>query len=204
MSSYYTGDRPAEVLPVVPSGIDLAEYDAAEVSLLGPDLAPVPAPGLTAALEEGAIEVTWPSVDLFTEPGVYRLAVTVTANSGARRRLPLAPLVVQTDDGWHNLDSARENDWPDARDMADVTLHELLDTARRDVLAFAPALPADSGVPTAYRQAQLMHARNRWNAALADPSSGDIGAEGFALPARPLDWQVKQLLRPTQGVPTIV
>lgn len=106
---------------------------------------------------------------------------------------------------WHTLESAR-SEWIDAP-LDDDQLNELLEVARDAVLAFAPALDgevvSDDGylsvipdtIPTAYRVAQLMQARNVWNSTKASPT-GDFDGGGFSLTTFPLDWQVKQLLRP--------
>lgn len=109
---------------------------------------------------------------------------------------------------WHTPESAR-NAWVDAP-LDDDQLDELLEVAKQAVLAYAPALPEgsyiidDDGyivptgpdtVPVNYRSAQLMQARNVWNSSKASPT-GDFDGAGYALTAFPLDWQVKQLLRP--------
>ena len=52
------------------------------------------------------------------------------------------------------------------------------------------------------RQAHLLQARNIWNAARVDPA-GQYGTETFQIAAFPLDWQVKQLIRPTRAVPVV-
>lgn len=108
---------------------------------------------------------------------------------------------------WHTLESAREQ-WVDAP-FDDDQLQDLLDVAQEAVLAYAPALiigalvivddilvPADENyVPVSYRVAQLMQARNVWNSSKASPS-GDFDNGSYGLTSFPLDWQVKQLLRP--------
>lgn len=53
-------------------------------------------------------------------------------------------------------------------------------------------------MPDAYRLAQAMQAANVYNAALAAPG-GDLDGGSFGLVAHPLDWQVKQLLRPRRA-----
>jgi hypothetical protein len=40
-----------------------------------------------------------------------------------------------------------------------------------------------------------MQARNVWNSEQASPG-GNLDGSGFGLTIHPLDWQVKQLLRP--------
>lgn len=99
---------------------------------------------------------------------------------------------------WHTLESAR-GQWADAP-LDDDSLGELLEVAQVAVLAYAPALtPADpEDIPVSYRSAQLMQARNVWNSGQASPSGGDgFDNIGYGLTTtHPLDWQIKQLLRP--------
>lgn len=107
---------------------------------------------------------------------------------------------------WHTLETARDQ-WVDAP-FDDDELQELLDVAQNAVLAYAPALPdsevtvvdgyvvpAGTIIPVSYRAAQIMQARNIWNSSKASPS-GDFDGGGYGLTSFPLDWQVKQLLRP--------
>lgn len=109
---------------------------------------------------------------------------------------------------WHDIESARSQ-WDDAP-LDDDQLTELLEVAKVAVLAYAPALDAgsyvvdDDGyivmvdadtVPASYRYAQLMQARNVWNSSQASPG-GDLDGSSYGISTFPLDWQVKQILRP--------
>jgi hypothetical protein len=111
---------------------------------------------------------------------------------------------------WHNLESARA-EWLGAP-KGDGTLQNLLDVARAEVVAYAPALdpeavePADTededgpevqSIPDGYRWAHLSHARNVWNSANVNPS-GSFGADegSFSMSPFPLDWAIKARLRP--------
>lgn len=99
---------------------------------------------------------------------------------------------------WHTIESARDQ-WVDAP-LDDEQLEELLDVAKDAVLAYAPSDedidPDDPDeIPTRYRVAQLMQARNVWNSSAASPT-GDFDGAGYGLTTFPLDWQVKQILRP--------
>jgi len=103
---------------------------------------------------------------------------------------------------WYDEESALE-DWPDAYSIDDSgTLTMYLEVAKSQVLAYAPALANDAPIPEAYAVAQLMQARNIWNASKVSPS-GDINTGSYASTPFPLDWQVRQLLRPRRGVPVI-
>lgn len=104
-----------------------------------------------------------------------------------------------TPDGWHTLESAREQ-WTDAP-YVDSTLSDLLETARIQCEAFAPAVTGPVA-PVNYRQAQLLQVRNLWQATTKNVG-GDIDAGGFSMPVYPLDWIVKGLLRPKRGVPIV-
>ena len=101
---------------------------------------------------------------------------------------------------WHTLESIRER-WADAPYEDDI-LDELLEVAKIQVLAYAPALAEDATIPVNYRMAQQVQARNVWNAAVQN-ADGGLGPDGFVIPTRPLDWHVQQLLRPKRGVPAI-
>jgi hypothetical protein len=117
---------------------------------------------------------------------------------------------------WHTVASARDQ-WVDAPTDdgvdEDATLSELLSAAKTAVLAYAPAFEGlevvdgyivndPDAVPDAYRIAQLMQARNIWNSSKASPAGSFDNGE-YGLTSFPLDWQVRQLLRPKQGRPVI-
>lgn len=105
-------------------------------------------------------------------------------------------VIVEAVDGWHTIATARIA-WRDAP-ADELHLHELLTVAREQCLAFAPA--REGTPPASWRLAQLMHARNLWNADRTGPG-GDAGIDGFGLTPHPLDWQIKQLLRPRRPKP---
>lgn len=94
---------------------------------------------------------------------------------------------------WHNLESAR-SEWIDAP-LDDAQLNDLLEVAKDAVLAYAPAVTDPLAIPTGYRVAQLMQAKNVWNSSFASPG-GDFDGSSYGLTTFPLDWQVMQLLRP--------
>lgn len=107
---------------------------------------------------------------------------------------------------WHDVESARDR-WVDAP-LDDDQLQELLDVAQGQVIAYAPALPEPEegenlDIPAHYRTGQLMQARNIWNAQKVDAASGGMGEDTFVARPHPLDWMVKQVLRPRRGVPHV-
>lgn len=112
---------------------------------------------------------------------------------------------------WHTLESAREY-WLDA-DLDDDVLQELLDIAQEQVIAYAPKVYDSEGavvdltaeeadVPTNYRYGQLEQAKNLWNAGRVD-ASGGVGEGDFVMRPHPLDWIIKQILRPRRAVPRV-
>jgi len=174
-------EAPADVIEawlVNPNGI--ASQDFSVLRAADPDGEPADEP----------VELTWPDVAL-VPGGIWQLVARVGG-----RRLPSLRFVVQYDDGWHSLDSARD-EWIEARQLTDVQLYQLLSASRTQCIEYGPDLPVEGGVivvPTHYRLAQLMQARALWQSmrANADPS-----AEGdFAVPTFPMDWTVRGLLRP--------
>lgn len=93
--------------------------------------------------------------------------------------------------------------WRDAP-TSDVALGMILSAAADACYEFLPA--GDTAVTIAIdsaRWAQLQQARNTWNASRANPSNGSIGAEDYALTVHPLDWSIKQLLRPRSPIPVV-
>ncbi len=105
---------------------------------------------------------------------------------------------------WHDLKSIRA-DWVDSEDIADSLLNDLLIVARQSVEEFAPALSAEmvesNLCPVNYRLAHLMQTRNLWNSVQVD-GGGAVGEElGYGYRPMPLDWIVKQVLRPKRSVP---
>ncbi len=109
---------------------------------------------------------------------------------------------------WLDLENETDREllevvWPDSASLSDAVLSVYLSVAQAACIAYAPALPTDAAVPDAWRLAQAMDAANTYNAAVASPS-GDVDGGTFGLVAHPLDWQVKQLLRPQSGVGVIL
>jgi len=198
--AYWIAASPSElVLDVETDLTDLAEVSAVSVALLDPQ--GVVVPGLSAIPDVNAeppiITVTFPT-DPFTVGGHYSLRLTLEAPTFTEPVDPVT-LVVQTHDGWLTLQQARDL-WPQAPDD-DVTLSMLLTSAKVACVAFAPIILPDAVIPENYRQAQFQQARSLWLAMSATTESR-IGDEQFAVTVYPLDWNVKQLLRP-RGIPVM-
>lgn len=109
---------------------------------------------------------------------------------------------------WHNLESARD-EWADAP-LDDEQLSNLLEAAKEAVLAYAPSTTVEyawqdgyylpvgepAEISRGWRIAQLMQSRNIWNSSKATPGTGDFDGSNYGISTFPLDWQVKQLIRP--------
>lgn len=194
--TFYVGDNPRVMVQIDPAPLAVEDFESVDAELVAPDNSSVAA---TATFSGDSVAVQLP-VDPFPFPGVYGLRVTLTTENTSQS-LPSVPLVAEERTGWHTLDSARE-EWRDAPDN-DAKLYDLLETAREQCARFAPALAEDTPVPSRYRVAQLMQARNVWNASKTDPGSGGIGVDGFVIRPYPMDGTVKNVLRPKTAVPVI-
>ncbi|WP_322412076.1 hypothetical protein [Microbacterium invictum] len=120
---------------------------------------------------------------------------------------------------WYSVTTSGETDrllaaWPDAPVDNEETCGLILSTAREQIVAYAPVTAFD--VITTYPAdkpdftkpadrlvyAQLLQAQRLWNAGRAD-ENGNVGTEGFSFTPRPLDKTVRQIIRPTGGVPNV-
>jgi pyruvate dehydrogenase complex dehydrogenase (E1) component len=113
---------------------------------------------------------------------------------------------------WHDIESAREQ-WGDAEHISDELLEELLEVARNDVMSYARKVDRDAydaateeepfDVPGNLRMAQRRQAENIWNATVITNPAGGTGGGDFILQPHPLDWHIKQLIRPRRAVPRV-
>lgn len=193
---YYIGDIPGSV-PVTPASVqDLSGLNAASVTLTYPDGTEE---ALSASFNGSTVTLSLPE---WTTEGVHTLNVVL---SGSERKVALesARIIVESTDGggWHTLDAARRA-WNGAPED-DTRLYDLLQTSRIQVLEFAPALALGAPVPVNYKAAELAQARNIWNASITDPNSGQMNGDGYQVPVYPLDWNVKQMIRPRRAVPVV-
>lgn len=190
MTAYRIGDKPGAPL-VLGLDVDLALYTAAAVTVGGVAFA--------TTIDGADLRAAWPTTSVFTVAGLVPVSIVLTS-ANLHLSLEGEALVVEDPTGWQTLDSAR-NEWTDAP-YNDVQLFELLDIAAGQVLVYAPALVVGARIPTAYATAQLMQARNIWNASKVNPS-GDMGDGSFVITPKPLDWMIKQILRPKRAVPVM-
>lgn len=115
------------------------------------------------------------------------------------------PWEVQPYDGWASLEDARPpaTDWTDAEEMSDEELLGYLQSAYEQCVDFAPALADDVvDIPRRYVQAQIMQARALWRSVTAGDDNG-VGPADLTVTVFPMDWTVKNLLRPRQGRPVL-
>ncbi|MDQ1169587.1 hypothetical protein QE392_001391 [Microbacterium proteolyticum] len=98
--------------------------------------------------------------------------------------------------------------WKDAPIENLDVLAQLLDTAREQVLDYAPAPRIDplTGFPiypARYALAQLMQARNLFNAGRVT-SDGDFGDGSYSFTPRPMDKTIRGIIRPEDGKPDVL
>ena len=202
---YYTGDVPTAALIVSPSlngePLTVNAADSAEVLLTAPDGDEIST--LTGTIDEDDVQVTFPGTTVFTDPGIYTLTILIDYDAGGIQQADPVRLVVDdTSAQWATLALTRDQ-WVDARTMEDALLYELLELSKVQILEYAPALADGVAVPLQYRLAQIVQAKNVYNSSLVDAGSGDIGNDTFTIRPFPLDWQVKQMLRPRRGTPVV-
>lgn len=89
--------------------------------------------------------------------------------------------------------------WPGAGEDH-ALLVSVFAVARTQCEAFAPALPDDADVPQNYVAAQVMQARALVRAGITGPGD-QSGGYGETVAVFPMDWTVKNLLRPRRGRP---
>lgn len=100
--------------------------------------------------------------------------------------------------GWLTaLDLDGDAYWPSesSGDLTDAERARLLEAARVQCEAYAPTLAVDAVVPETHRLAQAYQARALYRSGQAG-SRDQIGGDGLAVTVFPMDWTVKNLLRP--------
>jgi hypothetical protein len=204
--AYYAGDIPAEDLILEPSRdgqlIDLQPFNGAEITLRSFNGLEVETSGFIATIIDDRVVIEWPEDGAFPEPGLFTMHITLVSSTATHReRVAPYHYVVQGDDGWHTLDTARDQ-WENAPE-GDLKLYSILWAARQEVTAYAPPLVDGARPPLNYLQAQIMQARNIWNAAKVDPASGGLGEDSFIIRPFPLDWMIVQILRPKSAIPRV-
>lgn len=115
---------------------------------------------------------------------------------------PATEWEVQPYDGWASLEAARAQ-WADAEQMEDPELTQYLAAAYEQCVEFAPELAdGQTVIPQRLVQAQVMQARAIWRSLTAGDNN-QLGPDGFSVTVYPMDWTVKNLLRPRRGLPRV-
>lgn len=93
--------------------------------------------------------------------------------------------------------------WADARSFPDADLQKLLNSAHKDCFKFLDPIdgidPEPADADDSMKLAEIYQARARYQAIKAAGQGNAVGVEGMTVTVFPLDWQVKQLLRPEAG-----
>lgn len=172
---------------------DYASWSAYMLSPVGEVL------GTLTGSEHGQhLEFTWPTTTILETPGVHTIVVTFFDTPG-NVEVQCEPwkFIVQDIDGWLSLEQARAQ-WADAP-LDDVFLFQLLDTAKEQCVAYAPALLVGAPVPARYIQAQLTQARALYQSTIANQAD-NVGIEGFTVRVFPLDFTIRAMLRPKKAI----
>jgi hypothetical protein len=104
-------------------------------------------------------------------------------------------------DGWATVAQAKADN-AQLRPLPDAVVERLLAAAYESCRDFAPPVAVVDGVgtiPESYVRAQIMQADALRKAGLV--GTGDNTGGDFPVTVYPLDWNVKQLLRPSTGTP---
>ena len=143
------------------------------------------------------LEFTWPITTILETPGLHTIVITFFDALGVEVQCEPWKFVVQAIDGWLSLELARAQ-WADAP-LDDVFLFQLLDTAKEQCLAYAPALPIGAPIPARYLQAQETQSRALYQSTIANQAD-NVGIEGFTVRVFPLDFTIRAMLRPKKAI----
>ena len=101
--------------------------------------------------------------------------------------------------GWVDQETVQDY-WADSVQLEDSALTSYLQASYEQCVEFLPpvALKAyPETIPDRWKQAQIMQARALYRSAVA--GSGDqVGMDGQGVTVFPMDWTVKNLLRPSR------
>lgn len=173
--------------------VAIGEFDAWNVDLIAPNGTIVGS--MSGEPHGNHLELTFGAPSLATVPGIYQLVFRFT--DGAILTAEPYEFVVQEEDGWLDLQMARAQ-WADAP-YDDILLHQILDSAKIQCIAYAPAIPAGEHPPINYVQAQLMQARALYQSVIANQND-NVSIEGFSVRVFPLDFTIRALLRPKRAI----
>lgn len=188
-------------------GVDYPDTDLAH--LVAPDFTIQDLPvTLPTDPQDATVTVDLSGVD-WPQPGTWLLVLDLTdVTLGILAQTDPLAIVVEGHTGWLDMSRTRTL-WPDARTIPDDSLWLILESARIACQAYAPTLPASINpplppvVPPNYLEAQLTQARAIWNMMQTAPQGDVIGIDQLQVRVYPLDWNIRQLLRPKRGVPVV-
>lgn len=200
LGSLWVGDVPlsptrADFVDEVGNTVQISDYNAWSAIMLSPSL--VELGDLSGTDHGNHLEFTWPEESILEAPGRYQIVVTFTDTLGVTLRAEPFSFVVQEIDGWLTLELARAQ-WADAP-LDDVFLAQILDAAKLQCIAYAPALAVDALIPVNYLHAQLMQARALYQSVIANQQD-NVGVDGFQVRVFPLDFTIRALLRPKRAL----
>lgn len=184
MAVFTEGDSPLSAFEY-DLGLDAADADSVELRVLGQVI--------PADLVGDIVEGDWTGLEV-PPVGLYPIRAQLAAAGRTQGVLVDWLVVVAPVDPWHNVETARF-EW-DGAPANDGTLYRLLTTAREQVEAYGRVLADGEPVPELWRQAQLAQARNMFNASITSGENTYDAGGGNYITVRPLDWAVKQLIRP--------
>lgn len=200
LGSLWIGDVPtsptrADFVDEVGNPVAINEYSSWEAYMLSPTGEVL---GTLNGDEHGQhLEFIWPETTILETAGIHTIVVTFFDLLGVEVQCEPFKFVVQEIDGWLTLETARAQ-WADAP-LDDVFLFQILDTAREQCLAYAPALPLGAPIPQRYIQAELMQARAIYQSVIANQQD-NVGVDGFQVRVFPLDFTIRALLRPKRAI----
>lgn len=200
---YSVGDAPASMTVYITDenseAADLPVGTVVSAELYNPGNFIEPLPLIvTPGTDEEADAFVFSGFPPLDQEGLWYIRTRVTAPQWAIWAAPL-PVVAMAFNGWMDLDTARAW-WSDAP-ADDAMLYMILRNARTAIEAWAPKLPADSPAPPAhYTQGQLLQAQAIATLGQTNPQE-EVGFEQMSTRVYPLDWNIKQLVRPRSAVP---
>lgn len=102
-----------------------------------------------------------------------------------------------------DLDELLVELWPGSADLSPAALEVVLESARDQCVAYGPALSDPDNPPRRWLMAQALQAKALTVAGFAG-AQDSTGGFGETVTVYPMDWQVKNLLRPNQGKPYVL
>ncbi len=200
LGSLWVGDVPvsptrADFVDEVGVPVAVSEYASWSAYMLSPTGEILGT--LTGTDHGNHLDFTWYTTTILETPGVHTIVITFFDALGVEVQCEPWKFIVQEIDGWLSLEMARAQ-WADAP-LDDVFLAQILDAAKLQCIAYAPALAVDAVVPVNYLHAQLMQARALYQSVIANQQD-NVGVDGFQVRVFPLDFTIRALLRPKRAI----